>query len=126
MKEQSRGEYPESFVNGTTQIIVRTMAGHCCEVCGMVFADGTNLATFARNKNGKPIVGTVHHLDYNRSNNDLSNLAYLCQRCHFTIHLCNWKPTAPLPRCMYTNLAVFCQKRGIQYPGQPSLFGGME
>ncbi len=28
----------------------------------------------------------VHHIDQNRKNNDLSNLAWLCQNCHHLIH----------------------------------------
>ncbi len=28
----------------------------------------------------------VHHIDKNRSNNDLSNLAWLCHNCHFLVH----------------------------------------
>src|SRR3989344_2363672 len=29
---------------------------------------------------------TVHHIDRNRINNDLSNLAWLCNNCHFLVH----------------------------------------
>jgi len=29
---------------------------------------------------------SVHHLDQNRSNNDIKNLVWLCQNCHFLIH----------------------------------------
>lgn len=28
----------------------------------------------------------VHHIDKNRKNNDLSNLAWLCHSCHFLVH----------------------------------------
>jgi 5-methylcytosine-specific restriction endonuclease McrA len=28
----------------------------------------------------------VHHIDKNRSNNELSNLMWLCHNCHFLIH----------------------------------------
>ncbi|HYC34317.1 MAG TPA: hypothetical protein VEC13_01140 [Candidatus Paceibacterota bacterium] len=28
----------------------------------------------------------VHHLDENRKNNKLSNLAWLCHNCHFMVH----------------------------------------
>ena len=28
----------------------------------------------------------VHHIDRNRLNNDLSNLAWLCHNCHFLVH----------------------------------------
>lgn len=29
---------------------------------------------------------SVHHLDQNRSNNDVKNLVWLCQNCHFLVH----------------------------------------
>lgn len=28
----------------------------------------------------------VHHIDKNRKNNDVSNLAWLCNNCHFLVH----------------------------------------
>jgi len=28
----------------------------------------------------------VHHIDKNRKNNDLSNLTWLCNNCHFLVH----------------------------------------
>lgn len=28
----------------------------------------------------------VHHIDKNRKNNDVSNLAWLCHNCHFLVH----------------------------------------
>ena len=28
----------------------------------------------------------VHHIDHNRKNNSLSNLAWLCHNCHFLVH----------------------------------------
>jgi len=28
----------------------------------------------------------VHHIDKNRKNNKLSNLAWLCRNCHFLVH----------------------------------------
>jgi hypothetical protein len=29
---------------------------------------------------------TVHHIDKNRKNNKVSNLAWLCHNCHFLVH----------------------------------------
>lgn len=28
----------------------------------------------------------IHHIDYNRKNNDISNLMWLCRNCHYIIH----------------------------------------
>ncbi len=32
------------------------------------------------------VVLAVHHIDKNRKNNTLSNLAWLCRNCHFLVH----------------------------------------
>ena len=48
---------------------VREEAGNVCEWCGV--ANGA----------GK-VVLTVAHIDHNRRNDERSNLASLCQRCH--------------------------------------------
>jgi len=34
----------------------------------------------------------VHHIDYNRENNDSSNLVTLCPPCHAQVHRENYKP----------------------------------
>jgi predicted HNH restriction endonuclease len=36
-------------------------------------------------KDDKRIIA-VHHIDKNRSNNKLKNLAWLCYNCHFLVH----------------------------------------
>lgn len=37
-------------------------------------------------KNKDSRVLAVHHLDHNKKNNDLLNLAWLCHNCHFLVH----------------------------------------
>lgn len=58
-------------------------AKHCCE--------GSPRYPRCRAANGQPhpvtsskVVLTIAHLDHDVSNNDDSNLAALCQRCHLT------------------------------------------
>lgn len=85
-------DYPMLWKRGLIQAQVRKRAGHCCEQCGMEFDEGTNLATHARNKNGDPMIGTVHHIDENKQNCAMNNLVYLCQSCHWIIHIFKWQP----------------------------------
>lgn len=62
------GEYPEDW--NEIALGVKCAANFECEHCGH-FHD--------------PVAGytlTVHHLDADPANNDLSNLVALCQRCH--------------------------------------------
>lgn len=37
-------------------------------------------------KTKDPRVLAVHHIDKNRRNNKLKNLAWLCHNCHFLVH----------------------------------------
>ena len=64
------GDYPEDWPLIATR--VKALVGWCCERCGVrnneESPDGTML--------------TVHHLDGNKWNCELWNLAALCQRCH--------------------------------------------
>lgn len=92
-------DYPNLWKRGEIQKRVRERANHRCEQCGMEFEEGTNLAITERRKDGHPMVGTCHHIDHDRSNNTMANLVYLCQRCHFNVHLKgNWNPSKPLPK----------------------------
>lgn len=91
-----RNEYPPNWKNGTIQARIRQWARHRCEHCGMKFWYGTNRAIVARNKNGKPCIGTVHHLNGDKSDVRWENLVYCCQRCHLHIQGV-WTPGAVLP-----------------------------
>lgn len=42
------------------------------------------ICNLCRNKN--PRILAVHHIDKNRRNNSLKNLAWLCHNCHFLVH----------------------------------------
>ena len=57
------GHYPDNWHDIRRAAYRR--AGWRCEHCGMAFVPGTTKAVEARNRNGKPTILTVHHLDGN-------------------------------------------------------------
>ena len=65
--------------------IVREMANHQCQVCDMLFIEGSNMAKSARHTGvghpGGPVMGLVHHIDGNDANWKYRNLLYVCQYC---------------------------------------------
>jgi len=65
------GEYPDNWKEIATAI--KEAAGWKCERCGHEHDP----------QNGYAL--TVHHLDNNKSNCALWNLASLCQRCHLKV-----------------------------------------
>lgn len=119
-------EYPRLWQLGLIQKGVRLRANHQCEQCGMQFAEGTNLAIDAKNHLGNPIVGGCHHIDMNKSNNTKQNLVYLCQSCHWLIHLFNWTPGKMIPLRWNNNLPKWIIERDLDYipHNQLPLFGG--
>ena len=78
-KKSLMGEYPPDWPLIARR--VKTLANWICERCGKVHElDGEN-----------GFVLTVHHLDGNKWNLELWNLAALCQRCHLRIqHRVDW------------------------------------
>lgn len=88
--------YPNLWNRGVIQRRIRELAGHRCEHCGIEFHPGTNIAVSAVNRHGQPIVGTVHHIDSDKSNCTNRNLVYLCQRCHVFVQW-RWQPGDYLP-----------------------------
>lgn len=52
------------------QRLLRSERKHCCELCDI----------------DEPIILAVHHVDHDRTNNSVSNLAWLCYNCHFLVH----------------------------------------
>lgn len=115
--------YPAEWLSGEIQARVREKANHQCEHCGMAFHPGTNIAVSATNANGKPVIGTVHHLDGNPQNCTPENLLFACQRCHLHIQAL-WQPGGVLPAC-WQKVPDWIVKRGLVYqPGQLPLFAG--
>ncbi len=110
-------EYPPEWECGAIQRFIRMRAGHRCEGCNMPFHRGTNLAVFHKNSNGRPVVGTVHHIDGVKSNCDFNNLVYLCQRCHLRVQF-QWKPGQVIPPTWFDmdgNPPMWILRRGLPY-----------
>ena len=113
-------DYPNLWKRGLIQANVRKRANHQCEHCGMEFDEGTNLATTARNKKGQPMIGTVHHIDENKQNCSMNNLVFLCQSCHWIIHIYEWQPGKPL-LLRWNGVPDWITSRDIPYQLHPQL-----
>ncbi|MEM9954365.1 MAG: hypothetical protein AAF846_22330 [Chloroflexota bacterium] len=118
--------YPNLWKRGLIQEMVRLRANHRCEQCDIEFHFGTNLAVEASNYLGKPIIGTCHHIDMNKQNCSMRNIVYLCQRCHWMLHLLHWKPGMMIPLRWKDNIPKWIIERDLDYipHKQQSLFGG--
>ena len=62
----------------------------------MTFRVGSSVATEARNRDGKPSILTVHHLNGDKSDCRHENLLVCCQACHLHIQAV-WAPGQMLP-----------------------------
>lgn len=109
------GEYPNLWQRGLIQARIRERAGHQCEQCGMEFQPGTNLAVDQTRRNGHPIVGTVHHINGNKSDCSYNNLVFLCQSCHYTLHLVGWIPGGDLPKIWRNKPPEWITRRGLPF-----------
>lgn len=115
-------DYPHLWKRGLIQRRVRARANHQCEQCAMEFIPGTNIAKTAKNKKGMPIIGTCHHINENKADCSMRNLVYLCQRCHFTLHLAWWQPGKPLLKCWKNQPPRWVIERGIPYRLNSNVF----
>lgn len=116
-------DYPKAWRTGEIQRAIYERAGYRCEHCGMEFLEGTTLSRWAKQKNGHPMILTVHHLDGNPANCDWTNLLACCQRCHLHIQG-TWKPGGMLP---WNEPPQWLIARGLAYerrPVQLPLFAG--
>jgi hypothetical protein len=77
-KGAESGEYPPDWDIIATW--AKSIAGWRCERCGADWDSGVG-----QSKKGAGFTLTVHHLDGNKWNCELWNLAVLCQRCHLRI-----------------------------------------
>jgi hypothetical protein len=110
-KHLSEGDYPPEWLTGKIQRAIRERAGHRCENCGLEFEHGTNKSIEERN--GRRVIGTVHHIDWNKSNCTDENLVYLCQSCHYIIHLWGWKPGVKPPFSWVYGIPKWVSDRGL-------------
>lgn len=110
-------EYPPEWKSGAIQRYIRVRAGHRCEWCNMPFRRSTNLAVFHKNRDGSPVVGTVHHINHVKSDCSFSNLVYLCQRCHMRVQW-RWTPGEAVPPKWFDkdgNPPTWITRRGLEY-----------
>ncbi len=73
IRPEERGRYPQNWKDISAAI--RARAGNKCEWCGAPNGEPNPIT-------GSKVVLTCAHLDHQPENNDFSNLASLCQRCH--------------------------------------------
>lgn len=115
------GEYPNLWRRGLIQRRIRELADHRCEHCGLAFIPGTNFAVAHKRRDGIPVVGTVHHINGDKANCSYRNLVFLCQKCHYTVHLLGWKPGAVLPRIWRNKPPRWVLLRGLEFKLNPQL-----
>lgn len=119
LKIETKGTYPGLWQRGLIQARIRERANHRCEECGMPFHYGTNLALIEKNRNGHAVIGTVHHINGDKANCSWSNLVFLCQRCHYRLHLFGWVPGRPLPLAWRNIPPRWIRERGLSYQDNP-------
>ena len=112
-------DYSQEWQDGLIQAEIRQRAGHRCEHCGMIFHDGTNRAVSEVNRLGKPVIGTVHHINGNKDDYRWKNLLYARQRCHLEIQA-TWLPGGVLP-AKWDGAPVWLIERGLDYLPNPQL-----
>jgi len=122
MTASARGPfYPDEWADGQIQAEVRALAQHRCEQCGIAFRPGTNVAVSARHADGRPLLGGVHHIDYDTTHNTYRNLVYLCQNCHAQVTGLGWKPGDVLPLAWRGRVPAWITARGLPYGEHPQL-----
>lgn len=87
----------------------------------MEFQTDTNLALSVKRRNGHPFIGTVHHIDGNKANCSMRNLVFLCQRCHYRLHLIGWTPGQILPKFWRNCPPPWLLERGFEYQINPQM-----
>lgn len=109
-------DYPAAWQAGIIQQAIRLLANHTCEWCGIKFHQGTNIAIEARNRAGKPIIGTVHHINAVKDDLRWANLVYLCQTCHMRVEPI-WRPgdVIPVKWLIDGDAPMWIKKRGLPY-----------
>lgn len=121
-------EYPAEWSTGQIQAEVRVLAGHRCEQCGLAFRPGTNIAVSATHADGRPVLGAVHHIDYDTTHNTWRNLVYLCQNCHAQVTGLGWRPGQVIPLSWKGRIPAWVTARKLPYQEHPqmNLFGDDE
>jgi hypothetical protein len=105
--------YPPEWISGAIQREMYERAQWTCEVCGAQFRPGDTRHPTLRNRDGKPRILTVHHLDGNPANCDWTNRLACCQACHLSIQGL-WKPGRVLP-AHWPQPPEWIARRGLDY-----------
>lgn len=114
---EPRNEYPDDWDAIAER--AKAAANYCCEHCGMKFIPGTNKAETARNKDGKPSILTIHHLNGDKADCSFENLLVCCQRCHLKIQG-SWGPGDPLPPT-WDSAPTWLLARKLAYQTSPQM-----
>ncbi len=105
--------YPLEWHSGKIQHDLHNRIGWKCEHCGAQFQPGDTRHPSLINRDGKPLILTVHHLDGNPANCEYANLLAACQACHLHIQA-SWKPGNVLP-AHWPQPPAWIAERGLAY-----------
>jgi len=105
--------YPATWQRGDIQREIYARAGWRCEHCGAQFAPGDTRHPTITNRDGKPRILTVHHINGDPSDCRYENLVALCQRCHLHVQGV-WKPGGVLP-AHWPQPPAWVRERGLDY-----------
>lgn len=115
---RSIGFYPKEWEEGIIQKQVKQLACNRCEDCQLLCNDNDNWSANDNSDNSKTLFG-CHHIDHNRANNSLSNIVFLCQRCHLKAHRESWIPNEVLPLRWVNKIPNWIINRNIPYKPNP-------
>jgi 5-methylcytosine-specific restriction endonuclease McrA len=113
-----RENYPDNWDEIRLQAYER--AEWRCEHCNAEFIPGTTKARYARNRDGSPLILTVHHLSGNTHDNSWENLLTCCQRCHLSIQG-RWSPGDVLPISWLNIPPLWLERRKLPFQYHPQL-----
>lgn len=84
MWKEPKGKYPRNW--DSIKALVLDRAKYKCEICKRIPDNFKKNYYPEAHDNITTQHFRVHHKDLDKSNNDLSNLMYVCQWCHGELH----------------------------------------
>lgn len=115
---KTRKDYPDNWDEIRKRAYAQ--AGWKCEHCNAEFVPGTTKAVYERNRDGSPLILTVHHLSGDTRDNSYNNLLVSCQRCHLSIQS-KWSPGDVLPLAWNNQPPAWLTRRKLAYKLNPQL-----